>query len=203
VTEYKCYKWSHYPAAYAEEFNRIPQVRCVLEIGVASGGSLYYWREMFPNAQIYGIDIDPRCKQAESENVTIFIGSQANRSFLRDVAQQIEPPDIIIDDGCHRTLWQKRSFNELWPFLRSPGCYCVEDLSTAYRSFWRYGNWAGSFLRFAGKNLLDELNGYWHKPRARTGQITAINFRDSMVFVHKGVHQKPSPFVTGEIDLLS
>src|SRR5258708_6241765 len=183
-------KWSHYSAAYAEEFSRVPNVRSVLEICFAGGGSLQFRRERFPHAQVYGIDIDPRCKGAEGDKIKVFIGSQADRSFLREVAGQIEPPDIIIDDGCHRTLWQKRTFEELWPFLRTPGCYCVEDLQTAYLPLWRFGNWAGSFLRFAGTRLLDQLNGHWHKPGPLTRQITAVHFRDAMVFIHKGNHDK-------------
>jgi hypothetical protein len=194
-------KWSHFPAAYAEEFAKIPEVKSILEIGVAGGGSMQYWREKYPKAKVYGIDIDPRCKGADGDNIKVFIGSQADRNFLREVARQIEPPDIIVDDGCHRTIWQKRSFEELWPFLKSPGCYCIEDLQTAYLPLWRFGNWAGSFLRYAGTTIIDQMNGFWHKPGPFTGQITAVNFRDAIVFVHKGVHSKSTLVQTGEVDL--
>ena len=41
------------------------------------------WKDYFGSkAKIFGIDIDPRCKALEEENIQIFIGSQANPSFL-------------------------------------------------------------------------------------------------------------------------
>ena len=39
------------------------EVKTFIEIGVKNGASLRMWKDYFPNATIYGIDIDPRCKQ--------------------------------------------------------------------------------------------------------------------------------------------
>ena len=56
----------------------------VLEIGVFHGGSLQMWREYFGRgARIVGIDIDPRCRQFEEEQISVMIGDQADRALPR------------------------------------------------------------------------------------------------------------------------
>lgn len=60
------------------------------------------WKSYFGDkAKIFGIDIDPRCKKLEEENIKIFIGSQSDRKFLRELKELIPKIDILIDDGGH------------------------------------------------------------------------------------------------------
>ncbi len=76
-------KWSNYFDVYERHFSRFRQRDVViLEIGVMQGGSLQMWKHYFGDrAKIFGIDIDPRCKVFEEENVRIFTGSQEDRGF--------------------------------------------------------------------------------------------------------------------------
>ena len=39
------------------------QVRKVVEIGVQTPASLLMWGEFFPNATIFGLDVDPACER--------------------------------------------------------------------------------------------------------------------------------------------
>lgn len=40
------------------------------------------WKDYFGSkAIIYGVDINPSCKELEEENISIFIGSQSDRNF--------------------------------------------------------------------------------------------------------------------------
>src|SRR5215471_10652015 len=51
--KYLTMKWRHYLDAYREEFARIRiPVSTLLEIGIAGGGSLEMWRQMFPDTKI-------------------------------------------------------------------------------------------------------------------------------------------------------
>jgi len=62
----------HFTEWYYQEFiSRREAVRKVVEIGIGEleipnpmnckiGSSLYMWRDFFPNAMIYGVDIDPK-----------------------------------------------------------------------------------------------------------------------------------------------
>jgi len=97
------HKWNHYFDIYERHFNRFRNKEIViLEIGVLQGGSLQMWKDYFGDkAKIFGIDIDPRCKELEEKNIKIFIGSQSDRKFLRKIKETIPLVDILIDDGGH------------------------------------------------------------------------------------------------------
>jgi hypothetical protein len=99
----------------------------LLEIGVASGASIKVWQEYFPNAKIYGIDINPDCK---AENV--FIGSQTDEKFLDEILYEIGTPDIIIDDGSHVGSDMIFTFKKLFPKVNPGGFYVVEDTHCFY-----------------------------------------------------------------------
>ena len=58
------------------------------------------WQNYFgPQTKIIGIDVDPMCKQYESNNTKVYIGDQTDENFLKFVIDDNERPDIIIDDG--------------------------------------------------------------------------------------------------------
>ena len=60
------------------------------------------WKDYFgPEANIYGLDIDERCKGLEEERIKIFIGDQADRHFLRDLKDRLPRFDVLIDNGGH------------------------------------------------------------------------------------------------------
>ena len=84
------HKWVHYFEIYERHFSRFRNKEIVIvEIGVFQGGSLQMWKNYFGDkAIIYGIDIDPRCKEFEEENIKILIGSQSDRNFLRTVCKK-------------------------------------------------------------------------------------------------------------------
>lgn len=101
----------------------------LLEIGVGNGSSIAMWREYFPKAKVYGIDINEGCK-AEG----IFIGSQVDIGFLDSVLERIGVPDVIIDDGSHFAPFTIATFEHLFPKLSNGGLYFVEDTACFYDS---------------------------------------------------------------------
>jgi SAM-dependent methyltransferase len=198
-------KWSNYEQSYRQEFSRLSNVKSVVEIGVAGGGSLYFWKEMFPGAAIYGIDIDPRCKNATGDGVEVFIGSVCDPRFMQETVRKIGAADIVIDDGKHHAIHQRAAFKHLWPILRPGGCFCVEDLGVSYIFYTPRGRFTfrwpfkRGFIRTCYR-MIDALNGYHHKATPLTKEITAINFRDQMVFIYKGDHEAPYQVKTGTVD---
>jgi len=118
-----------YTKYYSEWFNDVKNEPLnFLEIGVKGGASLRMWKEYFPNAKIYGIDIKQKCKQHEEDRITIFIGDQKDKDFLEEVAKQIGVLHIVIDDGIHRSAFHIPSFEALFPHVVSGGLYIIEDL---------------------------------------------------------------------------
>ena len=74
------HKWENYFAIYESYFDKFRKRNArVLEIGIQYGGSLKMWKEYFGNAKIFGIDINPDCKNLEEQNIDIQIGSQNDK----------------------------------------------------------------------------------------------------------------------------
>lgn len=99
----------------------------LLEIGVGNGSSIKMWREYFPMAKVYGIDINKDCA-----GEGIFIGSQSDEEFLKKVIEEIGHPDIVIDDASHYSPLTIKTFELLFPVLNKGGWYVVEDTHCFY-----------------------------------------------------------------------
>lgn len=109
---------------------RRSNVWSVLEIGVLGGGSLRMWRDYFPQAQVYGLDINPAAAFTE-DRIFVTIGSQADPAALA----RINPGgtfDLVIDDGSHLVDDQLVTFRELWPRVAPGGLYVLEDMRCSY-----------------------------------------------------------------------
>lgn len=99
----------------------------LLEIGVGNGSSIKMWREAFPDAKVFGIDINPDCA-----GEGIFIGSQIDTDFLDRVLAEIGTPSIIIDDASHYAPNTIKTFEYLFPKILSGGWMVIEDTSCFY-----------------------------------------------------------------------
>lgn len=132
----KAHKWLHYFPIYEKHFAelRTKPIR-MLEIGVCAGGSLWMWKEYFPDSRITGIDIDPACKQYEGEGVNVCIGDQTDSKFLREVGTRHGPFDVILDDGEHKGYQIIASLRNLFPYVADRGLYVVEDLHVFYETY--------------------------------------------------------------------
>jgi cephalosporin hydroxylase len=214
----RIFKWHHYLAIYdrhlqsfkelaANQPTMIPAATTglapngklrILEIGVQNGGSLQMWRRFFgPNAVIFGIDIDPKCKQFEEDGCQIRIGDQSDPKFLASVVAEMGGVDIVIDDGSHIASHQVASFRALFPVLQMGGIYICEDLHTSYWNDWEGGyKKPGTFIETA-KDMVDHMHEwYWpiNTPLNDLGlkkTALAVAFYDSVVVIEKGVKHRP------------
>lgn len=198
------HKWIHYFDIYDRHFCRFRNKEItILEIGVSQGGSLQMWKSYFGNkAKIYGIDVDPRCKAFEEENIQIFIGSQSDRNFLRKVKEQIPPIDILIDDGGHTMKQQIVSFEELFNHVKEDGVYLCEDLHSSYWLEFGGGHKrSGTFIEYS-KNFIDFLHAYHSKQKSLqvnsfTKTVDSVHYYDSIIVVEKKKREEPYSERTG------
>jgi hypothetical protein len=200
-------KWLPYLEVYERHFARYRDTDVhVLEIGVFGGGSLTMWKHYFgARAQIFGVDIDPVCKQFEEERAKIFIGDQGDRSFLASLRKSLPRIDILIDDGGHYPAQQIATFEELFPDIAADGIYLCEDLHTNY--WQRYGGGLrrpGTFMEYA-KRLVDQLTA-WHTEDAEVFEVDdftltahSMHFYDSMVVIEKRPMAPPLRKKTGAL----
>ena len=131
----------HYTEFYYDLFkDKRESVKKVVEIGIGcpenmndypgykTGASLYMWRDFFPNAMIYGVDILPgilfrddrietfRCDQTDSWHLTWLIDKTGS-----DI-------DLFIDDGSHKPEDQLFTCKTVMPLLDTGATYVIEDV---------------------------------------------------------------------------
>lgn len=103
----------------------------IFEIGIAEGASLKMFRDYFPNAIVYGIDIID-CSRLNSRTIKTFVADQADRRQLGDFINAAGADfDIILDDGGHTMEQQQVSFGHLFKYLKPGGYYIIEDVDTS------------------------------------------------------------------------
>lgn len=100
------------------------EVLAVLEVGVAKGASLRVWHDYFPNAEIFGIDIDPDCAILEPR-IGAFIGDSTVASTATMLGSATF--DLIIDDGSHKPFDQMATLAHFLPLVAKGGLYVIED----------------------------------------------------------------------------
>ena len=177
--------------------NRREESLNLLEIGVLEGASVRAWEEYLPNANIIGLDIDPRCKINEKGKIEIFIGSQDDPVLRDKIKDKYGHLDFILDDGSHVNQLSFKSFDLYWPLVSNDGIYIIEDIPGNWTDLSKYNvlnthpgmkynrpgieldNEKCSFNDFILKNILDlELSD--------STDIYSIEFyRGSMIFTKK------------------
>jgi SAM-dependent methyltransferase len=104
----------------------------------APGASLRGWRQLFPQALVYGADIDRRILFQE-DRIKTFYCDQLDQSSIRELwsHQELQDgADIIIEDGLH-TFEANVSFLEgSLEHLRPGGIYVVEDIAWTHIDEW-------------------------------------------------------------------
>ena len=198
------HKWAHYFEIYDRHFQKYRNKEVIiLEIGVSQGGSLQMWKNYFGDkAQIFGIDINPNCKSLEEENIKIFIGSQTDRTFLRNVKAQIPQVDILIDDGGHTMRQQIITYEELFNHVKEDGIYLCEDIHSSY--WLRQGGGyrrRGTFIEFS-KRFIDFINAHHSEQRSLkvndfTKSVDSLHYYDSILVIEKRKREKPYHLKTG------
>lgn len=168
----------------------------MLEIGVAQGGSLSLWRRYFgPEALLFGIDIDDRCRQFDKRDAHVRIGSQDDPAFLRSVVSEMGGVDVVLDDGSHMASHQLSSFQVLFPLLNEGGVYICEDLHAAYSPAFDGGYRRSETFVEVAKQIVDDIHADFHdQPQSVPGahrSIHGIHFYNSMVVVERRLQQEP------------
>lgn len=154
----RVHKLSHYLPIYEGSDIRTSPIR-MLEIGSFYGDSLQMWQEyLHPDSLIVGIDIDSKLLRiADSGSVHVRIGGEHYLSFLREVAAEFGPFDVIIDAGSQTSSRMVDSFHCLFEnALSSSGVYVLGDV---YCDYWSLYN--GLSLTDCVSALIDAVRGHY------------------------------------------
>ncbi|MEI7436711.1 MAG: class I SAM-dependent methyltransferase [bacterium] len=181
----------------------------LLEIGVGGrgptngGASLRMWKNYFPFGKIYALDLFDK-SQLEEPGIRIFQGDQSDPDALRRVTDESGDLDIIIDDGSHRNDHVVKTFELLFPRLKTGGLYFVEDAQTSY-----WPSYGGSSKDLQKAQTL--MNFFKHKadsihypelilegpsePDIYDKHITGLHFSRSLIVIEKGDNSRPSTLI--------
>lgn len=185
----------------------------LLEIGIggygdsnSGGGSLRMWKEYFTKANIFGFDIEQK-DNLDEERIKTWRGDQTDLNFLDQISGSIGGLDIIIDDGSHVPAHIIRTFEYLFPKMKSGGIYVVEDTQTSYWSSMggEYQNPLNTRTTMNYfKNMADGLNfrefvhpGY--VPSYYDLNVVSIHFYHNLIFIYKGDNSEESNVIKNNI----
>jgi len=130
-----------YAAFYAKHLQRFLETSdpVIVECGILKGTGLAVWSELFPEATIVGLDIDPshfleNKKYLESKGafkfskpkISQFDQFNINKNELVEILKN-RKIDIMIDDGFHSNFTIMNTLDAFWPYLKIGGVYFVED----------------------------------------------------------------------------
>lgn len=139
--------WHHYTMFYYELWKNIKDKPLrVFELGMGTtdlnidsnmgpngrpGASLFGWCEFFPNAEIFGADIDKKIL-FETDRIKTYYCDQTIAECVKNMWLQPgleENFDIIIDDGLHRYFSNECFFENSIHKLKEDGYYIIEDIN--------------------------------------------------------------------------
>lgn len=126
-------KHPEYLRVYSDIFRHCRgKQKLVMEIGIASGGSLLMFRDYFYKATIVGVDVVlPTIPARDMYHIELWKVDQTDVIQLGSLAMS-KTFDLIIDDGCHHGTAMELSFRTLFPFVRPGGYYIIEDWGVGY-----------------------------------------------------------------------
>lgn len=114
--------------------SRQTTTQTVLEVGIYGGDSILLWHDYFPNAKVYGLDIEPRPNRIEfhnpSERLVLMDQVDAYSPQTIETLKQMEPSgfDIVIDDGPHTLDSMIFYVMNYLPLVKKGGIFVLEDI---------------------------------------------------------------------------
>lgn len=115
------------------------------------GASLRVWRDYFPNAVVYGADIDKDILFQEERIQTFYI-DQLNPTAIKNFWDEVNVTDFnfMVDDGLHTFEAGSTLFTHSIDKLSSDGIYIIEDVTckdlALYSNFFADKNYHVEFV---------------------------------------------------------
>lgn len=203
-------KWSSYIDYYESLFEKYGNSPVhILEIGIANGGSLELWGEIFKHQDtiIVGVDIDEKCGELtfDDERIHVVIGDVNLPETKASVEELCNCYDIIVEDGSHLCSDVIKTFANYFPLLGANSIYIAEDLHTSYwlgfggklrhpltsMSFFKrladipnYEHWRNGMKR---ADYLKYFSAFYKIdfPENELATIHSVSFRNSMAIVER------------------
>lgn len=160
---------SYTPFYYELLKDKKESIKKVLELGIGyqgnmrhcpttyrKGASLYMWRDFFPNAQIYGADINSETL-VEDDRIKTFLCDERKYTHLKNLIKHTGSDiDLFIDDGSHLASNQINVCLRLMPLLKKDVIYIIEDAKRAERIVKHLFEYDCQILKFPDIRQIDD-----------------------------------------------
>jgi hypothetical protein len=106
-----------------------PSITSTMGVRGVPGASLRVWREYFPNASIFGADIDSTVLFEENRIQTFYV-DQTSPDSVENLLSCLgwREFDVIVDDGLHEFHAGVTLFESMEKVLAPTGLYIIEDV---------------------------------------------------------------------------
>lgn len=132
-----------------------PEIPSSMGIKGMPGASLRVWKDYFPNAKVFGADIDPEI-MFEEERINTFIVDQLDQNSINNMFTKIgiNEFDIMIDDGLHTFQAGITLFSQGIEYLKKNGTYIIEDVNfydlPKFKLFFNHNKFIVDYIHFSG-----------------------------------------------------
>ena len=93
-----------------------------------SGASLRMWRDFFPNAQVFGVDISSQTMFTDKRIKTYICDETKKKAIASLIKKTGNDIDIVLDDASHHVEHQIGLAKSLLPLLKKDVIYIIEDV---------------------------------------------------------------------------
>ena len=126
--------WHRYSRFYRQHIATLGPVASILEFGVFQGASIAWLQNLFPGAEIFGVDIlPPQPEWPIGPGIRYITADQGDRPAIARMVNSLNRRfDLVIEDGSHIPQHQANCLAETFPLLRPGGMYILEDLHTSH-----------------------------------------------------------------------
>lgn len=100
------------------------------------GSSLRGWRDYFPNAEIYGCDVDKDILFREDRISTFYLDQTKPEVLQEQIVDVDRMYDIIVDDGLHCFPVNWMVLKKIFCKLKKGGIYIIEDIVDYTLTIW-------------------------------------------------------------------
>lgn len=115
----------------------IGHIGCMDHMGVkySPGASLRMWEEFFPNAIIYGMDIEKSILFNSGRIECFWMDQDSEEIMSKSLSNCGGELDLIVDDGSHQLKHQLNTLKVAKEFLRPGGLLIIEDVRTCHLEY--------------------------------------------------------------------
>lgn len=154
----------------------------IVEIGVQYGYSLQAWDEIFPNANVHGIDKSPLCAQEHMTRAKLHTFDATNLEECTAFFTKLGPVDVLIEDASHQSQEQVNLFHALFRYVRSGGFYVIEDIGCGYQEYYGGGPDGGVTIQMV-RSFIDDIHNGCSK--SKITDIAGVHLFRDIAFVEK------------------